>query len=134
MHQKRDISYGFWLSALIIFLLLVLPGVACSGTPGNTTPGPQVTTDVVSGVTSEPGIPAPTEPAPQVNTTIAVLSPPVLTIDSLVTENLTCTVYGTVAPGSVNVTIVSIRWEWGDNGTSEYHGFPYSHVYVSPGS
>jgi len=135
MHQKRDTSYAFWLSAAVVCLLLVLPGVACAETPGNTMPGPQVTTDVViSGVTSEPATPAPTESIPPMNTTIAVIPPPVLIIDSLVTENLTCTIYGAVAPGSVNVTIVSIRWEWGDNGTSEYHGFPYSHVYVSPGT
>jgi hypothetical protein len=69
-----------------------------------------------------------------VNTTIAVIPPPVLIIDSLVTENLTCTIYGVVAPGSLNVTLVSIRWEWGDSGTPEYHGFPYSHVYSSPGT
>ncbi len=134
MHQERDTSYGFWLSAAVVCLLLVLPGVVCAETPGNTTPGPQVTTDVVSGVTSEPATPTPTEPVPPVNTTIAVIPPPVLIIDSLVTENLTCTIYGTVAPGSVNVTIVSIRWDWGDNGTPEYHGFPYSHVYGSPGT
>jgi len=118
----------------VVCLLLVLPGVACAEIPGNTTPEPQVTTDVVSGVTSEPATPAPTESVPPMNTTIAVIPPPVLIIDSLVTENLICTIYGTVAPGSINVTIVSIRWDWGDNGTSEYHGFPYSHGYISPGT
>ena len=134
MHQERNTSYGFWLSAAVVCLLLVLPGVVCAETPGNTTPGPQVTTDVVSDVTSEPPTPAPTEPQPPVNTTIAVIPPPVLIIDSLVTENLTCTIFGTVASGTVDVTIVSIRWDWGDSGTPEYHGFPYSHVYVSPGT
>ena len=34
----------------------------------------------------------------------------------------------------MNVTIVSIRWDWGDSHTLEYHGFPYSHVYGSPGT
>ena len=134
MPQERDTSYGFWLSAAVVCLLLLLPGVVCAETVGNTTAAPQVTTDIIYDVTSEPPIPAPTEPQPQVNTTISVIPPPVLIIDSLVTENLTCTIYGAVTPGSVNVTIVSIRWEWGDNGTSEYHGFPYSHVYVSPGT
>jgi len=134
MHQDRNAFYGFWLSAAVVCLILILPGVVCGETPGNTTPGPQVTTDVVSGVTSETATPAPTEPVPTVNTTIEVIPPPVLIIDSLVTENLTCTIYGTVAPGSVNVTIVSIRWDWGDSGTPEYHGFPYSHIYGSPGT
>ena len=76
MHQERNTSYGFWLSAAVVCLLLVLPGVVCAETPGNTTPGPQVTTDVVS-VMSEPATPAPTEPVPPVNTTIAVIQPPV---------------------------------------------------------
>ena len=134
MHQERNTSYGFWLSAAVVCLLLVLPGVVCAETVGNTTAAPQVTTGIVYDVTSEPPTPAPTEPQPPVNTTIAVIPPPVLIIDSLVTENLTCTIFGTVASGSVDVTIVSIRWEWGDGGTPEYHGFPYSHVYVSPGT
>ena len=68
------------------------------------------------------------------NTTITVIPPPVLIIDSLVTENLTSTIFGTVASGTMDVTIVSIRWDWGDGGTPEYHGFPDSHVYVSPGT
>ena len=42
--------------------------------------------------------------------------------------------YGAVAPGSVNVTLLYTRWDWGDNRTPEYHGFPYSHVYGSPGT
>jgi len=134
MHQERDTSYGFWLSAAVVCLLLVLPGVVCAETVGNTTAAPQVTTEIVYDVTSEPPTPAPTEPQPPVNTTIAVIPPPVLIIDALVTENLTCTIFGTVASGSVDVTIVSIRWDWGDRGTPEYHGFPYSHVYVSPGT
>ncbi len=134
MHRDRDTPYGFWMSAGVVCLLLILPGVVYGETPGNTTPGPQVTTDVVSSVTSELATPAPTEPVHPLNTTIAVIPPPFLIIESQVTENLTCTVYGTVAPGSVNVTIVSIRWDWGDSGTPEYHGFPYSHVYGSHGT
>ncbi|MCK7478910.1 MAG: hypothetical protein M0C28_17245 [Candidatus Moduliflexus flocculans] len=51
----------------------------------------------------------------------------------LVIEDLTCTIYGIVEPGSANVTIMSILWDWGDGQTPEYHGFPNSHTYSSPG-
>ncbi len=131
--MRRDTASGLRLiTAVVCILPLILSVVVSADTPDNITP--QVTTDVVYDVTSEPPTPAPTEPEPPVNTTIAVIPPPVLIIDSLVTENLTCTIYGTVAPGSVNVTIISIRWDWGDSQTPEYHGFPYSHVYISPGT
>jgi len=131
--MRRDTASGLRLiTAVVCILPLILSVVVSADTPDNITP--QVTTDVVYDVTSEPPTPAPTEPEPPVNTTIAVIPPPVLIIDSLVTENLICTIYGTVAPGSVNVTIISIRWDWGDSQTPEYHGFPYSHVYISPGT
>jgi DNA integrity scanning protein DisA with diadenylate cyclase activity len=135
MRQERGTSSGLWLSAAVVcILLLILPGVVSAETPGNTTPGPQVTTDVLSGNTSQPATPGPTVSAAPVNTTIAVNLPPVFILDMPVTENLTCTMYGTVIPGSANVTIVSIRWDWGDSHTPEYHGFPYSHVYGISGT
>jgi DNA integrity scanning protein DisA with diadenylate cyclase activity len=135
MHQQRNISYGLWLSVAVVYLLLlVLPAAVCAEAPGNITPGPQVTTSIVAGNMSEPATPAPVEPVPAANTTIAAPPPPVLIIDTPVTENLTCTIYGTVTPGSVNVTIITIRWDWGDNKTPEYYGFPYSHVYDNPGT
>jgi DNA integrity scanning protein DisA with diadenylate cyclase activity len=68
------------------------------------------------------------------NTTITDNPPPLLILETPDIENLTCTMNGTVAPGSVNLTIVSIRWDWGDNLTPEYRGFPYSHMYGSPGT
>jgi PKD repeat protein len=60
--------------------------------------------------------------------------PPVLILGVPEIDYLTCTIYGTAAPGSVNVTIEGIRWEWGDSPVPEYHEFPYSHVYIIPGS
>jgi len=112
----------------VCLLLLVLPVVVCADTPDNTTP--QATISVVPNITSQPV----TTISPVESATIAVTPPPVLILDTPVIENLTCTIFGSVAPGSVNATIVSIRWDWGDNQTPEYHGFPYSHVYGSPGT
>lgn len=59
--------------------------------------------------------------------------PPSLVFDRIERENVSCTVYGSVAPGSENETILSLRWTWGDNNTPEYHGFPNSHDYHNPG-
>lgn len=70
----------------------------------------------------------------QKNRTIAINLPPLLTLGTPEIENLTCTMYGTVAPGSMNVTLLSTRWDWGDSEMPEYHGFPYSHIYSSPGT
>jgi DNA integrity scanning protein DisA with diadenylate cyclase activity len=128
--MRRDTSSGFWLiTAVVCILLLILPVVVSADTPDNTTP--QVTNSILPNDTSQP---VTTVTPIMENTTIAVTPPPVLIIDTPVTENLTCTIYGTVAPGSANVAIVSIRWGWGDSQIPEYHGFPYSHVYGSPGT
>jgi len=100
----------------------------------NNSSGLQVTTSVATGAGSQTITPVPTAPLAGENTTIAVSPPPNLTLGTPDIENLTCTMYGTVIPGSANVTIGNIRWDWGDNPTPEYHGFPYSHVYSSPGT
>jgi len=34
----------------------------------------------------------------------------------------------------MNETITTIQWDWGDNSTPEYHEFPFSHIYSSPGT
>jgi DNA integrity scanning protein DisA with diadenylate cyclase activity len=91
------------------------------------------TTSIVSNVTSVPTTPVPPVLLVRENTTVTVNPPPLLIFDTPLIENMSCTIYGIVDPGSVNVTIVSIRWDWGDSYTPEYHGFPYSHVYSSPG-
>jgi hypothetical protein len=71
------------------------------------------------------------------NTTAATSPPPFLIFDPpVISENMTCTIYGFVDPGSANLTIDNILWDWGDWGNSrtlEYHGFPDSHVYSGPG-
>ena len=111
------------LVAAMCVILLVLPGVALAQNVTNTTP----TSLVTSSVTTVP--PTPTQTA-----TVYADPPPYLVLGVPLVENLTCTMYGVAAPGSDNVTIESIRWDWGDRQTPEFHGFPYSHFYASPGT
>ena len=141
MRQERDTTSGLRLiTAVVCIIILLLPGVVFAETLDNTTPGLNitpglnVTTSIVPNVTSQPATPVPTVFLVHENTTITVNPPPLLIFDTPVIENLTCTIYGIVDPGSVNVTILSILWDWGDSHASEYHGFPYSHVYSSPGT
>jgi PKD repeat protein len=123
MYQERQT--GAWLTtAAVVCMLFVLSGAAGAQTPAETLPLEQVTTGT---------IPETTQPTPsQVNVTANPL--PILILGVPDIDNLTCTMYGTAAPGSVNVAIESIRWNWGDSHIPEYHGFPYSHVYASPGT
>jgi len=160
MRQVRETPSGLRLIiAVVCIIILVLPGVVFAATLDNTPPGPEVTTSIVPDVTSVPTPPVPTvflvhenttsvvsnvtsvptTPVPPVflvygNTTMSVNPPPLLIFDTPLLENLTCTVYGVVSPGSVNVTIVSLLWDWGEGQAPEYHGFPNSHVYSSPGT
>ena len=144
--------------AVVLMVILVLPGVVFAVTLENISPNFDVTTSINPNTSQETGTSAPTvslvnpnttsiapnvtnvvvTPVPTIflsleNTTIAVDPPPLLIFDTPVIQNLTCTVYGIVDPGSANVTIASILWDWGDNQTPEYHRFPFSHVYSSPG-
>ncbi len=143
--------------AVVCLFLLVVPGAVSAAVPGSgadvlAAPGANGTgilpdlpvppvflsRDNASGI--EPNITiVPTTPVPPVfmvieNATGAVNPPPLLIFDTPVIEDLTCTVYGIAEPGSANVTITSIFWDWGDNPTLEYHGFPISHTYSSPGT
>ena len=134
MRTVRDTLYGLRLiTAVACILLLVLPGVVFAETLENTTVSPNVTTGIAPNVTIVPTTPVPPVFVAWENTTVNGNPPPLLIFDMPVLENLTCTVYGITEPGSANVTIVSILWDWGDSTTPEYHGFPYSHVYSSIG-
>jgi len=160
MRQVRDTPSGIRLIiAVICITILILPGGVLAETSENITPGAGVTTGIVSNLTSSPTAPVPTvfpvyenttgtvpnvtsvptTPVPPVfmvweNTTTTVTPPPLLIFDTPVIENLTCTLYGIVDPGSANVTITGILWDWGDSQTPELHEFPHSHVYSSPGT
>ena len=103
-------------------ILLVLPGIALAENVTNTTPTSLVTTNVTT-----------VPPTPTQTGTVYSDPPPYLVLGVPLIENLTCTMYGVAAPGSDNVTIESIRWDWGDTHNLEYHDFPNSHVYSSPG-
>ena len=105
---------------------------AFAGTPVNNSSGITVMTSVATGVTSQAATPVPTASLVRENMTLTTTPPPLLILGTPSIENLTCTMYGTVTSGSVNKTLVSTRWDWGDSRLPEYHGFPYSHVYSSP--
>jgi hypothetical protein len=159
MRQVRATPSGIRLIVVVVCIIfLALPGVACAA-PDNVTPGAEVTTGIAQDITSIPptlvpdislaavnttGIApnvtsVPPTPVPPVyifreNVTSAVNPPPFLIFDPpVIFENLTSVIYGFVDPGSSNVTIASILWDWGDGQPLEFHGFPNSHVYSSPG-
>jgi len=148
MHRARDTTSGIPLIiAVVCLFLLVTPGLVSAAAMGaNGTgiipdlPVPPIflSLDNTSGI--EPNVTiVPTTPVPPVfmvleNATGAVNPPPLLIFDTPVIEDLTCTIYGIAEPGSGNVTITSIFWDWGDSPTLEYHGFPISHTYSSPGT
>lgn len=66
--------------------------------------------------------------------TIHIPIPPRIFLTGIETDQLTVVVSGTAVPGSVNATIESILWDWGDNTTPEYHAFPHSHTYDETGT
>jgi PKD repeat protein len=114
---------------VLVVLLLSLPGAACADTLQNAS---------AANATGRPTVPATANiTAPETTNTpvVPVIPPPQLVLTSITTgKNLSATVYGIATPGSINATITAVRWDWGDNGTPEYHDFPYSHEYASPGS
>ena len=160
MRTVQDTTPGLRLIiAVVCTLLLVLPGLVSAATVDNTTPAPGVPAVTGPDVTSIPASPVssvfpapenttgtapnvtplPTTAGPQVliyteSATGAVNPPPLLIFDPPVVNGLTATLHGIVYPGSVNVTIIGVRWDWGDGRSPEYHGFPNSHVYGSPGT
>ena len=161
MGQVRDIPSGLQLIiAAVCILLLVMPGIVSAAAIDTPTPGTEVMTGTGANGTfvptttpAPPSLPAaenttgiepnvttvPTTPVPPIfmyleNTTGAINPPPLLIFDTPMIENLTVTIYGFVEPRSANVTIASLVWDWGDGQAPEYHVFPNSHVYSSPGT
>lgn len=61
-------------------------------------------------------------------------TPPRIFLTGIETDQDTVTITGTAVPGAVNATIETIRWDWGDTTTPEYHEFPHSHTYGDPGT
>jgi|WetSurMetagenome_2_1015567.scaffolds.fasta_scaffold02604_10 DNA integrity scanning protein DisA with diadenylate cyclase activity len=159
MGQAHDTPSGLLLVVAVVYIIFIaLPGVGCAALE-NVTPGAEVTgspvpttasvkvTPVPAGslaaenmagiapnVTSVPPTPVPPVYIFRENVTNAVNPPPFLIFDPpVVFENLTSEIYGFVDPGSSNVTIASILWDWGDGQPLEFHEFPNSHEYSSPG-
>jgi len=160
MREVRNTTSGLLLIVTVVcILILALPVGTCAATlDNNATPGAEVppgvppdgtgvpvpvpsvfsvfenTTGIAPNVTIVQPTPVPTVFMLRENTTTGVNPPPLLIFDPpLIFENLTCTVFGIVDPGSANVTIDSILWDWGDGQAPEEHWFPDSHVYSTPG-
>lgn len=114
-------------AVVCLILLFLVPAGAQVGVPDTTVP--PVTTTAVTGTPTVTGLPTP--PAPE---NMSSGPPPILILGTPDIDNLTVTMYGTAAPGSVNASIESIRWDWGDATAPEFHPFPYSHGYAGPGT
>jgi hypothetical protein len=110
-----------------LILLVSVPGGAQVLVPDTTVPL-AITTVITetTNVTSQPTLPV------EENRTAE--PPPLLILGTPEIDNLTVTMHGTAAPGSVNVNIEDVLWDWGDATAPEYHSFPHSHRYASPGS
>jgi DNA integrity scanning protein DisA with diadenylate cyclase activity len=158
MRRVQDRYYGIRLIvAVVCILLLVTPCVVCAATEGNSSPGIKLTAvpgvnatgvqatavpvflstvnngSIVENITTIPTTQVPPVYIHLENATDAVNPPPLLIFDTPLIEDLTCTIYGIAEPGSGNTTIMSILWDWGEDQTPEYHGFPNSHTYSTPG-
>lgn len=118
--------------SLLVIVLFLVSGAVSAEFPENTTaedtpsgPAPGNVSPTTGGTTGS----ASTEISP-----VPPSPPPRLVLEQLEVNNLTCTVYGTATPGSGDVAITTIRWDWGDHSSPEYHGFPYSHQYPAAGT
>jgi PKD repeat protein len=124
-HASRSPSGFHLITAGLVLLLLLLPGTACADTPEETP---------VLNVTMPPAVPVNANLSYPANPGIPLTIPPRVFLTRTATANYTSTVYGTAFPGTLNATITAILWDWGDNRTPEYHEFPHSHTYSSPGT
>lgn len=127
-------SHTLWQALIIVCIAsLVLPGL-CTAEPAGPPPHTRDFGDVLPIITNPLGVSSSgSVPTPVPAQTIRA-PPPTLIVEKPVVDGLTATVYGSVIPGSMNESIKSIRWDWGDTSSAEYHDFPYSHVYAGPGS
>jgi DNA integrity scanning protein DisA with diadenylate cyclase activity len=135
MRQERNTASGVRLiTAALCIIILVLPGIVVAETLANNTTINESTTSAVPDITTLPETPPPVVTPEPETPAVEIIPPPHLVLGVPEIQNLTCIMYGTVAPGSENVTIVDLRWDWGDNTTLEFHEFPSLHLYSSPGN
>ncbi|HOB58850.1 MAG TPA: diadenylate cyclase [Methanoregulaceae archaeon] len=138
MHKETRFYSGLKLIALILCIAgIVIPSAIAAETvvediadlPNTTqtsSPTQAIQGEDLTTVTTNGSVPD-TQP-------LDFSAPPQIVLMPARVMDLTSTILGTTIPGSVNATITSIQWDWGDNTTTEQHEFPHSHTYRSPGS
>jgi len=129
MQKGRAPRTGPTALAFIVCLILLLPPLAGAQVPVPDTTVPPITTMVVTETTNVTG-----QPTPPPKENLSAEPPPVLILGTPEIDNFTVAMYGTAAPGSVNLSMETIWWDWGDNTAPESHPFPHSHVYAGPGT
>jgi PKD repeat protein len=129
MQKGRVPRTGPTAVAVVVCLILLLSVLGDAQVAVPETTVPVITTTTVTegtNLTSQPTLP--------VQENLTAEPPPILILDTPDIDNLTVTMHGTAAPGSVNVNIEDVLWDWGDATAPEYHSFPHSHLYAGPGS
>jgi DNA integrity scanning protein DisA with diadenylate cyclase activity len=122
------------ITAVVCIIILVLPTAVSAETLAGPVSIPLVTTTIVPNSTVIPTTPVPYVFLVVGNGTAAVNPPPLIIFDTPIIENQNCTIYGIVEPGSLNVSIEDLRWDWGDGLTPEFHRFPNSHLFSNNGT
>ncbi|HQN88449.1 MAG TPA: diadenylate cyclase [Methanoregulaceae archaeon] len=142
MHKESRFYIGLKLIALILCIAgIVLPSATAAETVGEDIADLPNATQTLSPAQE---IPLNTTGGELTNVTTNVTTPspppldfsapPQIVLMPARVMDLTSTILGTSIPGSVNATITSLQWDWGDNTTTEQHEFPHSHTYRSPGT
>lgn len=119
MKAELPLKRMFLRIGIAVAFLLFFTGLSCAQLPDSLLV-PQVMNGTIDASTLN-------------GTAFPEILPPILSIDRVELENVTCTVYGKVVPGTENTSITMLRWSWGDNSTLEEHLFPNSHDYQIPG-
>ncbi len=142
MHKETRFYIGLKLIALVLCIAgIVLPSATAAETVGediadlpNATqtlsPAQEIPLNTTGGELTN-GTTNVTTPSPP---PLDFSAPPQIVLMPARVMDLTSTILGTSIPGSVNATITSLQWDWGDNTTTEQHEFPHSHTYRSPGT
>ncbi len=138
MHKETRFYSGLKLAALILCIAgIVIPSVTGAETTGENIADLPNTTQTLSPTQAMQG-----EDLANNTTNVTVpytqpmdfSNPPQIMLMPARVLDLTSTIFGTALPGSVNATITSLQWDWGDNSSIELHEFPHSHTYPRPGS
>ena len=135
MRRDHYVSSGLPLIiALGCTIILLMPGLVSAAASGTAVSGPEAAGTLAPESTGVLMTPAPAVFLVYGNGENDVNPPPFLILDNPIINGLNCTISGSVDPGSENITITSISWDWGDSQTLQYHGFPYHHLFTGPGT